>query len=46
LGNAGLVKCGKDLNAIHGAVRDEQVFVHRIVGHMPVMRLAEGIIGR
>ena len=46
LGNAGLVKCGKDLDAIHGAVRDEQMFVHRIVSHMPVTRLAEGIIGR
>src|SRR6266403_1357649 len=25
---------------------NKHLFVHRIVGHMPVMRLAEGIIGR
>jgi hypothetical protein len=41
-----LVESGKGFDAIHGVVRNKQMLVHWIVGHMPVMRLAKRITGR
>src|SRR5260370_36977250 len=46
LRHAGLVDAGKDFDAVHGAVGDEDMLVWRVVGDAPVARFARWIIER
>src|SRR5258708_13565835 len=41
-----LVDGGENLNAIHGAIGDEDALVCGIVSDVPMMRFAEGIVRR